>query len=183
MIENSFVLFCFLINFQSIWEMWINLPPLQLTFLNMLRGACQRELVNPPLTCNFQPYIISPVTYACLNHTLNCSIFQFTDILNYQSRHFFFVEIKTIVTYYCYSGYYYNLSSIQLPSSWYHQFTSSQCIVPLQCHIGTSIQHWILDCSYVICARRGPGWWRSRPSERFSLKLKKNNSCFINWLF
>ena len=152
------------------------MTPFQRDCLFKVFRACRRKLINPPLTCNFQSYIIFPVTYVRLNHTLNGSILQLTGILNYQSGHFFFVEIKTIVTYYCYSGYKDNLSSIQLPSSWWQEFTSSQFVVPPQSHISTSIQHWILDCSYVIGARRGPGWWRSRPRERFSLELNKHNS-------
>ena len=126
------------------------------------------------LTCNFQSYIIFPVAEARLNWTLNGSIFQFTDILNYQSGHFIFVDNKTIVFHYCYTGYRYkyNLSSIQLPSRWWQEFTSSQCVVPPQSHISTSVRHLMLYCSYVICTSWAPGWWRSRPIERFSFKLK-----------
>ena len=126
------------------------------------------------LTCNFQSYIIFPVTEVRLNWTLNGSIFQLTDILNYQSGHFTFADIKTIVFYSCCTGYRYkhNLSSIQLPSRWWQEFTSSQCVVPPQSHISTSIRHLMLDCSYVICVSRAPGWWRSRPIERSRFKLK-----------
>ena len=124
------------------------------------------------LTCNFQSHIILPGISARLNHTLNGNIFQLTDILNYQSGHFTLFDIKTIVTYNCLKAYKYNLICIQSPNSWWQEFTSSQCVVPPQSHISTSIQHLILDCSYVICPRRCPGWWWSRPCERFSFKSK-----------
>ena len=64
------------------------------------------------LTCYFQSYITSPVTCVRLNRTLNGNIFNLTDILNYKSGHFTFVDIQTIVFYYCYSGYYCNLGFV-----------------------------------------------------------------------